>query len=50
MLGHFFSEEIFSNIQPEPSLVQLEFISPYSFTGCLGEETDFSLLTHPFTQ
>lgn len=50
MLGHSFSEEIFSNSQSEPFLVQLEYISPCSFTGCLGEEMDSRLITPPFTQ
>lgn len=33
-LNHLSSEEIFPNIQPEPSLVQLVSVPLYPITGC----------------
>lgn len=40
MFNHAFSEKIFPDIHSEPSLEQLEIVSPCAIASCLGGETN----------
>jgi len=48
MPDHFFSKEIFPNIQSEPPLMQLEAIASRPITSYLGEGTNSCLTTTSF--
>ncbi|KAK4828032.1 hypothetical protein QYF61_022809 [Mycteria americana] len=48
MLDHYFSKEIFPNVQTKPLLTQLEAISSRPITSHLGEETNIHLATTSF--
>ena len=45
---HFFSKEMFPNVQSEPPLAQLEAVSSRLITYYLGKETDTHLATTSF--
>jgi len=48
MSDHFFSKEIFPNIQSKSPLTQLEAIASRPITSYLGEETNTCLTTTSF--
>jgi len=48
MPDHYFSKEIFPNIQSKPPLTQLEAISSHPIASYLGEEMDTYLTTTSF--
>jgi len=48
MLRNSFSEEIFSNIQSKPPLMQLEAISSLPIASYMGEKTNACLITTAF--
>ena len=48
MSDHFFSKQIFPNIQSKPPLTQLEAISSHPIASYLEEETNAHLTTASF--